>query len=107
MVKSYGWVVVAYRILVSAPVPFGSIWVLNWVELGWDWAWGGWGLKGQLLILTDQLSVLLNMYTFKERCALTFCFPEVIPSFGHSGPLLLCLVGFVLRRKSLDHEIKL
>ena len=48
MLKSYGWVVVvvAYRILVSAPVPFGLIWVSNWVELGWDWAEGDWGLEG-------------------------------------------------------------
>ena len=36
MLKSYGWVVVvAYRILVSAPVHFGLIWVSNWVGLGW------------------------------------------------------------------------
>ena len=38
--------VVAYGILVSAPVPFGSIWVLNWVGLGWDWAWWDWGRGG-------------------------------------------------------------
>ena len=48
MLKSYGvgggWV--AYRILVSAPVPFGLIWVLNWVGLGWDWVWGDLGLGG-------------------------------------------------------------
>ena len=36
-------VVVAYRILVSAPVPFGLIWVFNWVGLGWDWVWWDWG----------------------------------------------------------------
>ena len=29
---------VAQRILVSAPVPLGLIWVLNWVGLGWGWA---------------------------------------------------------------------
>ena len=49
MLKSYGVVggwVVAYRILVSAPVPFGLIWVSNWVGLGWDWVWGYWGLRG-------------------------------------------------------------
>ena len=51
MLKSCGWVVggwwvVAYRILVSAPVPFGSIWVLNWVGLGKDWVWRDWGLMG-------------------------------------------------------------
>ena len=49
MLKSYGvgggWVV-AYRILVSAPVPFGLIWVFNWVGLGWDWVWGDWGGGG-------------------------------------------------------------
>ena len=51
MLKSCEWVVVggwwvAYRILVSAPVPFGLIWVSNWVGLGWDWAKGDQGLKG-------------------------------------------------------------
>ena len=50
MLKSYGVVVVvvggwvAYRILVSAPVPFGLIWVLNWVGQGWDWGLKGLGL---------------------------------------------------------------
>ena len=39
-------VVVAYRILVSAPVPFGLIWVFDWVGLGWDWVWRDWGLMG-------------------------------------------------------------
>ena len=40
-----GWVVVvAYRILLSAPVPFGLIWVSNWVGLGWDWGLMGLGL---------------------------------------------------------------
>ena len=39
-----GWV--AYRILVSAPVPFGLIWVSNWVGLGWDLVWRDWGLMG-------------------------------------------------------------
>ena len=39
-----GWV--AYRILVSAPVPFGLIWVSNWVGLGWNWVWRDWGLMG-------------------------------------------------------------
>ena len=38
-------VVVAYRILVSAPVPFGLIWVFNWVGLGLDWV-GGIGDEG-------------------------------------------------------------
>ena len=47
MLKSWGWVVVvAYRILVSAPVPFGLIWVSNWVGLDWDWVWRDWGLMG-------------------------------------------------------------
>ena len=51
MVKSYRVVVVvvvvvAYRILLSAPVPFGLIWVSNWVGLGLDWVWGDWGLRG-------------------------------------------------------------
>ena len=41
-----GWWVVAYRILVSAPVPFELIWVLNWVGLGWDWVWGDSGIEG-------------------------------------------------------------
>ena len=34
MVKSYWWVV-AYRILVSSPVPLGLIRGFNWVGLGW------------------------------------------------------------------------
>ena len=50
MLKSCGgWVVggwVAYRILVSAPVPFWANWGWNWVGLGWDWVWGDWGLRG-------------------------------------------------------------
>ena len=53
MLKSWGVVVggwvfgwVAYRILVSAPVPFGLIWVSYWVGLGWDWVWRDWGLMG-------------------------------------------------------------
>ena len=48
MVKSYlaWWWVVAYRILVSAPVPMGLIRVLNWVELVWGWTWGGLKTKG-------------------------------------------------------------
>ena len=41
-----GMVGVAYRILVSAPVPFGLIWVSNWVGLGWDRVWRDWGLMG-------------------------------------------------------------
>ena len=32
------WWWVAYRILVSAPVPFELIWVSNWVGQDWDWA---------------------------------------------------------------------
>ena len=46
MLKVMGWVVVvvAYRILVSAPVPFGLIWVSKWVGLGWDWVWRDWGM---------------------------------------------------------------
>ena len=39
-----GWV--AYRILVSAPVPFWVYWGWNWVGSGWDWARGDLGLKG-------------------------------------------------------------
>ena len=35
MLKNWGWVV-AYRILMSARVPFGFFWVLNWVGLGLD-----------------------------------------------------------------------
>ena len=42
-----GYEVVAYRILLSAPVPFESILVLNWVGLSWDLAGGNWGLGGQ------------------------------------------------------------
>ena len=35
----------AYRILVSSPVPLGLIgW--NQVGLGWNWSWGDWELKG-------------------------------------------------------------
>ena len=45
---------VAYRILVSAPVPFGLIWVSNWVGLGWDWVWGDWGLRGWGLGLDNK-----------------------------------------------------
>ena len=37
--KVIGWVVVvAHRILVSAPVPLMLIRGLNWVGLGWGWA---------------------------------------------------------------------
>ena len=36
----------ANRILVSAPVPFGLIWVFNWVGLGWDWVCGDLGGGG-------------------------------------------------------------
>ena len=39
-----GWVV-AYRILVSAPVPFWVYWGWNWVGLGWDWVCEDWGLR--------------------------------------------------------------
>ena len=53
MLKSCGWVVgggwVAYRILVSAPVPFGLIWVSNWIGLGWTGlglGLGGLGTRG-------------------------------------------------------------
>ena len=49
------WVVVAYRILVSAPVPFWANWGWNWVGLGWDWVWGDWGLKGWGLGLDNML----------------------------------------------------
>ena len=35
MLKSYGGWWVAYRILVSAPVPLVLIGFLNWVGLGW------------------------------------------------------------------------
>ena len=42
MLKSCGWVVVAYRILVSAPVPFWVYLGWNWVGLDWDWVlWDG------------------------------------------------------------------
>ena len=37
---------VAPKILESAPVPFGLIWVFNWVGLGWDWVWWDWGGGG-------------------------------------------------------------
>ena len=46
-----GWWV-AYRILVSAPVPFGLVWVFNWVGLGWDWGGGGLGLDNYSMNLT-------------------------------------------------------
>ena len=39
-----GWV--APKILVSAPVPFWPLWALLGLELGWDWVWGDWGLRG-------------------------------------------------------------
>ena len=47
-----GWV--AYRILVSAPVPFWVYWGWNWVGLGWDWVWGDWGHKGWGLGLDNK-----------------------------------------------------
>ena len=51
MLKSYGVVVgggrwVAYRILVSAPVPFGLIWVFNWGWTGLGLGVGGLGTRG-------------------------------------------------------------
>ena len=48
---------VAYRILVSAPVPFWVYWGWKWVGLGWDWVWGNWGLRGWGLGL-DNLSII-------------------------------------------------
>ena len=48
MLKSYGvgggWV--AYRILVSAPVPFGFNWGWNWVGLGLGLDLGRLGIRG-------------------------------------------------------------
>ena len=41
-----GWWVLAYRILLSASVPFWVYLGWNWVGLGWDWVWRDWGLKG-------------------------------------------------------------
>ena len=46
MVKSY-WVV-AYRNLVSAPVPSGLIRVWNWDELGWGLIGLGREIRGEL-----------------------------------------------------------
>ena len=43
MLKCKGWVL-AYMILVSAPVPLVFNWAWNWVGLGWDWALKGLGL---------------------------------------------------------------
>ena len=50
-----GWWVVAYRILVSAPVPFWVYLGWNWVGLGWNWVWGDWGLRGWGLGLDNIL----------------------------------------------------
>ena len=56
MLKSYGWwVVVAYRILVSAPVPNWVYLGWNWVGLDWDCVWGDWGLRGWGLGLDNFL----------------------------------------------------
>ena len=56
MLKSYGWVgwvgwggVVAPKIFVSAPVPFGPLWALLGLELGWTGlglGLGGLGTQG-------------------------------------------------------------
>ena len=69
-------VVVAYRILLSAPVPFGLIWVSNWVGLDWDCVWGDWGLRGwgwglglDNLSGRAQLIRLLQYYQFFRRVA--------------------------------------
>ena len=64
------WWVVAYRILVSAPVPFGSIWVLNWIGLGWDLAWGNWGLGFGTRASLEEDAVRSSN---KTDLSLTFC----------------------------------
>ena len=40
------WVGCGWVVGWPAPVPFGLIWVSNWVGLGWDWVWRDWGLMG-------------------------------------------------------------
>ena len=61
-----GYVVVAYRILVSAPVPFCVYWGWNWFGLGWDWVWGDWGIRGWGLGL-DNFEVKLNFSPFRSK----------------------------------------
>ena len=45
------WVLVAYRILVSAPGPFGTNWVLELIEILLGLGLGGFGTKGQGLTI--------------------------------------------------------
>ena len=42
----------------SASVPLGPIWVLNWVGLGWGWAWRVGGLKVWGQGLTDFILII-------------------------------------------------
>ena len=66
MLKSYWWVVVAYRILGSAPVPFGfrSYWDLVGVGQGGLWIKGlGTGLDNMIVFdpgITGKVKYLLG-----------------------------------------------
>ena len=71
----------AWLILVSASVPLGLIWVLNWVALGWGWAKGGLGLSvwGQGL----TIAILFNSrclwdVTTRSNVSRVFCQWEMI-----------------------------
>ena len=74
MLKSCGgWWVVAYRILVSAPVPFWVYLGWNWVGSGWDWARGDLGLKGWGLGLDNNLKrTIINRDILTKTRAIFF-----------------------------------
>ena len=85
MLKSWGvvggWV--AYRILVSAPVPFWIYLGRNWVGLGWDWVWGDWGLRGWGLGLDS-----------KSWCKMKDHYKCKINRTGNQTELTITIVGF-------------
>ena len=77
MLKSYG--VVAYRILVSAPVPLVLIGFLNWVGLGWTGLGMGVGVLG---IRFEGQGLTIESKSAQERAPersnLNFCWVGVI-----------------------------
>ena len=90
-----GWV--AYRILVSSPVPFGLIgW--NQVGLGWNWSWGDWELKGLGLELDKSLQKNTNGMTDTNQ---TFIVPKICIHW-HCKVSNSCFIEFVFNIDIMD-----
>ena len=86
-------VVVAYRILVSAPVSFWVYLGWNWVGLGWDRVWVDWGLRGLGLGLD-------NLLCFRKLLTTCCAIPMMIGTKDQELNLFIYL--YIIQEKEIE-----